>query len=245
MFQYASIKSISVKNGYEFKIPNNVFDVKNLNISSRILEPQDRLVYKYNEKFYHFNKDVFSSSDNTDFYGYFQSYKYFQDYSDMIKKEFSVKPHFEEKAKELVDSCLYSNAKNIGVVSIHVRRGDYLKLKDFHPFVGKKYYDRSMNEILEMGQYSFIVCSDDIEWCKKHITGNNVFYSDSNNSYIDMAIMYLCDHNIVANSSFSWWGAWLNRNPNKIVLYPSVWFGRKCPSDWYDLIPSEWEKMKI
>lgn len=245
MFQYASIKGISVQNGYEFKTSQQKCDIKKLNLSSGNLNKQDKLKNKYQEKFYHFDRSAFAQPDGTDYQGYFQSYKYFQNiYSDILN-EFTVSPLFEKQAVDFVGRCFYGDAKNMGTVSLHVRRGDYLKLPQFHPFCGINYYKKTINEFLELGNYVFIVTSDDIEWCKKNIVGKNIFYSNSKNQFIDLAIMYLCDHNIIANSSFSWWGAWLNRNPNKIVLYPSVWFGPKCPSDWYDLIPPEWEKVEV
>ena len=137
-----------------------------------------------------------------------------------------------------------SNALHTGIVSIHVRRGDYVGLKQFHPFCGKKYYDRCIEYFRTMGNYIFMVCSDDIGWCRQNIKGKDIYFSE-NDVLTDLAIMHKCDHNIIANSSLSWWGAWLNRNPNKLVLYPSIWFGQKCPQDVWDLIPTEWEEIKV
>ena len=245
MFQYATVRSVGIQNGYKMRLPQHNFSLREMGLSMEPLTEQDKMPNKYQEKHFHFDEDVFAVPDGTDFFGYFQSYKYFEEIPEILIKEFSVKEPFELQAKQIVDKCLYSNDKNLGVVSIHIRRGDYVKLQEFHPFCGLNYYKKSIDYMSDMGQYTFIVCSDDIEWCKKNISGPNIYYSESNNSFVDLAIMYKCDHNIVANSSFSWWGAWLNRNPNKMILYPSVWFGPKCPQDWYDLIPSEWEKIEV
>lgn len=243
MFQYAAVKSISIQSGHEFCLPTHEFAVRNMNLSCGTLTC--KLNRKYQERFYHFDENVFSQPDGTDFVGYFQSYKYFESISSIIKNDFTINHAISQKAIRFIKNYFYTNASNIGTVGVHVRRGDYIGLKHFHPFCGAKYYQRAIGEFRDMGNYVFIVCSDDIDWCKQHIVGNNVFYSDSKNPYMDMAIMASCDHNIIANSSFSWWSAWLNNNPNKIVLYPSVWFGPKCPQDWYDLIPLEWKKTEV
>ena len=242
IFQYAAVKSISIQKKYEFKLPPTQMSIKSLNVRCGILNKKLNKIYK--EKHFHYDHSVFMVSDDTDFSGYFQSWKYFDSIKDILEDEFSVDLFRYEKAKRKIEACLYSNDKNIGVVSVHVRRGDYMKLPEHHPFCGIKYYNKAMSEFRALGRYMFYICSDDIGWCKDNIKGNDVVYSE-NDALTDLAIMNLSDHNIIANSSLSWWGAWLNKNPNKIVLYPSVWFGPKCPQDWYDLIPSGWEKTKV
>ena len=89
----------------------------------------------------------------------------------------------------------------------------------------------------------FLVFSDDIEWCKNNITGDNIVYIDSEIDYIDLYLMARCDNNIIANSSFSWWGAWLNKNENKKVVAPTLWFGQVVGEDTNDIIPENWIKI--
>ena len=81
-----------------------------------------------------------------------------------------------------------------------------------------------MNELKkEFSNIKFVILTDDLEWCREHFEGDEFIFSE-NNHFTDMAIMSLCDHNIIANSSFSWWGAWLNKNENKIVYAPKIWY---------------------
>ena len=87
----------------------------------------------------------------------------------------------------------------------------------------------------------FLFFSDDNTWAKENFTGENIMYSDSNSAIIDFAMISQCDHHILANSSFSWWSAWLNKKASKRVIATSNWFGPMGPQDTYDLIPDEWE----
>jgi hypothetical protein len=91
-----------------------------------------------------------------------------------------------------------------------------------------------------MGDVDFIFVSDDMNWVKENFKGNNIFYSDNSEEILDLTLMSICDNNIIANSSFSWWGAFLNENPNKKVIAPSKWFGPEGPSDTQDIYPTEW-----
>jgi hypothetical protein len=89
----------------------------------------------------------------------------------------------------------------------------------------------------------FIVFSDDVEWCKKEFAGENYIVNEIGNPYAEMCAMSLCDHNIMANSSFSWWGSWLNRNPNKKVIAPSRWFGSAMNKNTDDIYCQDWIKI--
>lgn len=143
--------------------------------------------------------------------GYFQSEKY-----------------FSHCRQEIIDAFQIPYKKLDGFVSIHVRRGDYLKYPDKHPVVSDEYLRDAIVYMAEKGYRSFVVCSDDIKYCKEKfdkVSGAEFTYSQNNDHYSDLALMSCCEHNIISNSSFSWWGAWLNQNPSKIVIAPSVWFG--------------------
>lgn len=110
-------------------------------------------------------------------------------------------------------------------VSLHVRRGDYLKFTDVYVQLGWDYYKKALDIIREKAQVdNILVFSDDIEWCMQHIQIKDVFFSCCLHDYCDMYLMSLCTHNIMANSSFSWWGSYLNENPNKIIVAPEKWF---------------------
>lgn len=244
MFQYALLLGVSTIKKYDIKIPNGNYDLLKLNVKKNFLDKNEIINNNFSEKFYHYDGDVFSVSDNTNFRGYFQSYKYFQHAGYLVREYIKCDDKVEEEAQENIYKCIDGNSTCIGIVGIHVRRKDYITLPQHHPVCSIEYYRKSIEYFTSLGNYSFIVVSDDMDWCKKNIVGSNIFYADSNyDKFIDLAIMYKSDHNIIANSSFSWWGAWLNSNPNKIVIYPSVWFGPKCPQDWQDLVPTEWVKI--
>jgi hypothetical protein len=114
--------------------------------------------------------------------------------------------------------------KDKELVSLHVRRGDYL-FPEHHHFcqLDNSYYEEALNDyITEIEKYHFVIFSNDIAWCKNNlIEGDMVTFIDPNSDYIDMILMSLCDHNIIANSSFSWWPAFMNKNPNKKITSPT------------------------
>lgn len=164
--------------------------------------------------------------------GYFQSEKYFSDY----KKE--IIDLFDMSENQLISDYLIGFKKmNVPVTAVHIRRGDYLKNPEFHPVCSIEYYKKAMEE---MGESNFIFISDDIEWVKENFKGHNIWYSNFTDEISDFKLMALCDNNIIANSSFSWWAAYLNKNPNKKVIAPKKWFGPKGPQDTNDIIPSDW-----
>ncbi len=158
--------------------------------------------------------------------GYFQTEKYFKQYRNEITKVFGFK---------------WEPIKN--KVSLHVRRGDYVQGTPFEP-IEMDYITSAINYFREKGYFSFVVFSDDIDWCKKNVNSNlftdcTMEYSEGQSEFSDMHHMQCCEHNIIANSTFSWWGAWLNQNPDKIVVAPTKWFNGVNQ----DLLPEEWIKM--
>jgi len=167
--------------------------------------------------------------------GYYQSVKYFEDYSDDIKMLF----HFPYEIKNKVCEWTFSNFDNF--TSVHVRRGDYISsphMSEFHTNLCKTdYYQKAM----EMIGGNFVFISDDIEWCKKVFKGDNIFYSPFTSELEDLYLMTYCTNNIIANSSFSWWGAYLG--PDGKIIAPNNWFGPLGPKDTQDLIPNNWIKI--
>lgn len=203
--------------------------------------------YYYNEKPYDaiiFNPDMKCIKEGY-YFGYWQSYKYFEDITDKLRNEFNFKILLDLK-----NLSLKSKIENSNSISVHVRRGDYLKEKNkiFQNICTKEYYENAINYIEQhvTNPYYFIF-SNDIDWCKQNFRLKKVMYIDWNNgqdSYKDMQLMSYCKHNIIANSTFSWWGAWLNNNSDKIVCVPEKWFDLPgCETR--DICPSEWVRIKI
>lgn len=162
--------------------------------------------------------------------GYFQSYKYFHHHRKDIQDLYAPTP---EVLKRL------PGVDNISVkVSLHVRRGDYLKYSQHHHNLSLSYY---RNAIDYFKGYKFVVFSDDIEWCKDNFKGDQFTFVEGTDDIQDLYLMSMCKHHIIANSTFSWWGAYLNKSEDKIVVYPDKWFGSlNSHMKTWDLFPEEW-----
>jgi hypothetical protein len=177
--------------------------------------------------------------------GYFQSELYFIKYENEIRELFSE----SEEIKEYIDRKYEKLFSSKQLVSIHVRRGDYVKYPDHHPMLTKYYYRKAIRDFVEKGYRSFFVFSDDIEWCKKNFVGEtfedvDIFYSNNERDIIDMYLMARCGNHIIGNSSFSWWGAWLNPRKNKQVIAPKQWFGKALKGhNTENLLPENWRVM--
>jgi len=173
---------------------------------------------------------------NLKIHGYFQSYKYFDEETIMQKFKFkeSIVSNLREKFKE------YLPARTC---SIHVRRADYLNDYPTHLTLGRDYYGECFDAV-DFETDHYIVCSDDIEWCKENFVGKKFVFVEGQLDYEDMCLMSLCDNNIIANSTFSWWSAFLNANRNKKVLCPDDhrWFGVDHLNA-RDICPIEWVKI--
>jgi len=177
--------------------------------------------------------------------GFWQSEKYFNQYSELIRHDFAFPTPPTGKNKALLLGIDNSNS-----VSIHVRRGDYVSnqtTNQFHGVCSLAYYRKAIKSIKDkVTNPIFYVFSDDPEWCKDNLTiaekTTYISHNSGEKSWEDMRLMSHCKYNIIANSSFSWWGAWLNDNPTKIVIAPQKWFND--PSiDTQDVIPDSWLKM--
>ena len=178
--------------------------------------------------------------------GYWQSYKYFDEIEGILRKDFRFPNILDDKGKSL--SSLISEVNS---VSIHIRRGDFVKnpSNHVHSLCSIDYYRNAIKYIdNKFHENRFFIFSDDIEWVKKNLPMKDNSYFICGNlgrkSYLDMQLMSLCKHNIIANSSFSWWGAWLNKNPNKIIIAPKKWYNNEqMNNQTIDLIPREWVRM--
>lgn len=164
--------------------------------------------------------------------GYFQSEKYFDRKTilDLYKMDDESFIFIKNNIKELFEEeC----------VSIHVRRGDYVHKQERHPVQSMDFYNNAISHFNK--NYKFLVLSDDINWCKQNFKNNNIKFIENLPDYIDLNIMRLCKHNIISNSTFSWWGAWLNENQDKKIISPKNWFGpKKNNCNTKDLIPDVW-----
>jgi len=150
--------------------------------------------------------------------GYFQNEKYFNQYTKDILNLYKIDNITENYLTEKYSTLSFENT-----CSIHVRRGDYVDRQHFHPLQTIEYYKQSISIIGD--DTLFLIFSDDIEWCKINLNFiKNKIFIIGNLDYQDLYLMSKCNHNIIANSSFSWWGAWLNQTKNKKVIYPSLWF---------------------
>lgn len=176
--------------------------------------------------------------------GYWQSERYFSAVADAIRADFTFRLPLSEENKRIAENIAAVNA-----VSLHVRRGDYVSnphTLSVHGVCSIEYYVRAIRHIAErVPDPVFFVFSDDLDWVKEALRIDHpCHYVDHNRgseSYNDMRLMSLCSHHVLANSSFSWWGAWLNPSDTKIVVAPNRWFAR--PVDVSDLLPDGWVRL--
>jgi len=185
--------------------------------------------------FYHCNIPNHIKKNNYILKGFFQSEKYFFHNRNKIIELFGSSKEIKNHIKK------YENILKKNTCSVHIRRGDYIKFPKEHPILKMDYYRKSMGEFNK--NTKFLIFSDDIKWCKDNLKGADLIFIDEPKDYINLFLMSLCDNNIIANSSFSWWGAWLNENPNKKVIAPKNWFGINKKLDIKDLIPNKWKKI--
>lgn len=194
----------------------------------------------YKESHFHFDENTFNIKENTNLQGFFQSEKYFEHIKDIVRQKLQFKNDIKNKALDIINKN-----KKTDIVSIHVRRGDYLGIQNQFPIMEVDFYQNAINEISNNKEYQYFIFSDDIDWCKKVFgEDESIYYVEGNSHYVDLCIMSLCTHNITGNSTFGWWGSWLNSNPNKKVVAPKKWFGPALNHlNTKDLIPKEWIKI--
>lgn len=195
------------------------------------------------EPHFHFSAEMLQVPDKTYLNGYWQSEKYFNIVADCIRDEFKFsKPPIglnNTLAQEIADG-------DTTAISLHVRRGDYVHnqvVNQVHGSCSLAYYHAAIQYVMErVDNPLFYVFSDDMDWVHSHLEmpfpHKLITHNRGESSYEDMRLMSLCKHNIIANSSFSWWGAWLNDNPEKVVVAPKNWFADE--SRPHDLFPIGW-----
>ena len=262
MFQYAALKGIAAHRGYEYTIPpeNPKIQIDNYGLIEAFELSDNKKIGWLNtqydiipEKHFHFDEDLFNTfPDGSGLYGFFQSEKYFKHIEDEIREDFTFKKEWLEPCEEF--------RKDLGdeVIFLHVRRGDpnladkrgfkwaYTQCSSQHPPQPLEYYEKALKEF--DNDMPVVVFSDSIDWVKEQdlfkpdrfmISEQTDKFSDGALvPYIDLCLMTLCDHAIIANSSMSWWGAWLIQNEYKKVVAPKMWFGPAyADKDTKDLYP--------
>lgn len=251
LFQYSTLLSVGYECNYNVEIPKcstyykadyenynySIFD--GFNIKSKIIENFDKIKFNYIESDFSYNSNIFNISDYTNIHGYFQSDKYFLRNHSRILEHLTFKPNVINEADSFFKRL---QIDPLDITSVHVRRGDYLKKTQHHTLQSPDYFKKAINMI---NSKYYLFFSDDIEWCKKVFSKNKrVFFSDITNPFVDLLAMSRCYNNIIVNSSFSWWAAWLNLNKNKQVISPVDWFGPSNKElDTKDLIPESWSKI--
>lgn len=244
MFQYAALKGIAAKHGYEICIPpsanknewtdhqlNKAFKMQTLNALNYQYIDFDRPTVL--EETFCFNENLFNKCpDWITLQGFFQTEKYFKHVREQLLLDFQFHDNILEPAKEVV--CNWTNP-----IALHIRRTDYLTNPN-HTALSLEYYSNALQHFND--DSDVIIFSDDPKWCleQKLFDSDKFMVSETNNNYLDLCLMTLCSSHIIANSSFSWWGAWLS-NSQKVIA-PSGWFGGSNNEhlDTKDIVPEEW-----
>lgn len=196
------------------------------------------------EPYFNYWPEILDVRNDCYLMGYWQSEKYFLDAAQDIRNDFTFKLPLKNRNAELAEQIIHVNA-----VSLHVRRGDYVsnpKTAAVHGFCSLDYYRSAIHFVSDkVKKPHFFIFSDDINWAQENLKPSFpcqfIDHNSGTESYNDMRLMSLCQHHIIANSSFSWWGAWLNPSPKKIVIAPKKWFASAV--NVQDLLPSGWVKL--
>ena len=264
MFQYAAVRGIAANRGFEWMIPRpdnygdsnyGLFDcfemssIEEKNFGH--LNAQSIATGQF-----HFSKEFFDGCpDNVNLHDYFTTEKYFANVKDVIKKDFTFKKEILEPCKEIVDELE-------NPIFMHVRRGDYVVNPSAHPMCPISYYEKALEVFDENSPV--LVFSDSIEWCKEQdfFQGDRFMLSEYDEKYsqtadtllgkqntlipyFDLCMMTLCNGGIIANSTMSWWGAWLMENKTQPIVAPKPWFGTHYNDyNMNDLLPDGWVEVE-
>ena len=245
MFQYASLRGMAARKGYDFGIPPSnfenewenhqlfqVFELPHLPRQNiRLLDNGHAPVIQ--EKKFTYDRELHDLCPNeVSLWGFFQSEKYFKDIEQSIREDFTFK-------EEILSPCTEMGNSFDNAISLHVRRTDYIPNKANHFNLGLDYYEKALSNFDK--DRTVVVFSDDPKWCNEQdiFSGDRFLISESDDNAIDLCLMTFCTAHILANSSFSWWGAWLA--DSKDVIAPSTWFGpNNAHKSIEDLIPERW-----
>lgn len=212
-----------------------------IRLKRKLYHPQDCI----EKKFQYSSTNLLNAGKYTYLEGYWQCEKYFKQIRNQLLNDFAPAQQLSERTLLLLKEINSTDS-----VSIHIRRGDYVlnsSTNDYHGTCSIDYYRTAVNRILaNLTNPRFFIFSDDIVWAKENLNiWSNMYFVDHNDmehAWEDLILMSNCAHNIIANSTFSWWAAWLNNNPYKIVIAPEKWFNN-AKLDYRDVVPVEWVKI--
>ena len=255
MFQYATLRGIADEHGYEFTIPESdfqdewndhqlfdAFKLPHLKNRGKVVDQylQERQ-FNYDEKLF------YQCPDDVSLHGYFQTERYFSNIADSIKEDFTFHDEVIENCKEVIEDME-------SPISLHVRRTDYVEKSQDHPPCSLDYYKEALTHFDSLedesegrgGERQVIIFTDDIPWCKSQelFSGDRFLISETEDNVYDLCLMTMCKGHIIANSSFSWWGAWLADSEK--VIAPKRWFGTTgytAKNNTEDIVPDRWIKI--
>ncbi len=201
----------------------------------------------YKESSFAYEQEITDKKTPIYLEGYWQSERYFSEIAQTLRREFIPKQLLDEKNQAMI-KLIHSFGPR--AVSVHIRRGDYVSDPDtahYHGCCSVEYYRASVAYIAsQVVDPQFFIFSDDLDWVRQNLSleceMTLVDVNDTERGVSDMVLMNACRHHIIANSSFSWWGAWLNPNPDKLVVAPRRWFA-SAKHNTHDLIPASWVKL--
>jgi len=255
LFQYAMARRISIINNEPIKLdifPFQQYKLRNYSLmhfniveSFATIEEIQAIFAAgrvIRESYFHFDPQILKAPGNIYLDGYWQTEKYFKDIQATIREEFLIKTPSEQ-----IDLAAAYKIMGCNSISLHIRRADYVTNPDankVHGCCSMEYYRRAIIKMASVvNDPHFFIFSDDIKWSQANVTIDypTTFVSQNgpDKNYEDLRLMSLCKHHIIANSSFSWWGAWLSTNKNKIVIAPNRWF-QVTDIDTKDIIPENW-----
>ena len=262
MFQYASMRGIASVKGFDWVVPPENYDhtanyalfetFKMTNVQDKNIGFVEGEILK--ETIHCYDKNLVDGcSDNTNLDGFFQTEKYFENIVDEIRSDFTFKDEYLKPCKEFIDSL------DTTPIFLHVRRGDAIGKEHYHPVAPMSYYVEALKRFDK--DTPCFVFSDDIDWCKSQelFKSDRFLFNDNIERYdyqsmdgsgsmqytllphVDLCLMSLCSGAIIVNSSFSWWGAWLQNNRGKVIA-SKPWFGPSASDlDTSDVVPDHWE----
>lgn len=261
MFQYAAARGLAARHGTSVALDARGALARGEGVLTRVFDlpltdaaplPPDRSTHPLRYALWRatsssfqrehglgYNRKIESFPDGSYLHGYWQSERYFVHVADTLRADFTF-PAFSSQANAEMAARIAAGPS----VSMHVRRGDYLTLSA-HVLCDQAYYEAALERVVQglESDPTVYVFSDDPEWAKANLPlplpKVVVDFNDADTDYEDMRLMSLCQHNIIANSSFSWWSAWLNANPDKRIAGPARWFGDPQLSN-PDILPDSW-----
>jgi hypothetical protein len=245
LFQFAAIYGYSRENNKDYSVENWICVRSGKDFKSYFEGPFSKtpinpeiVEINYVETDFDYNEIPYIK-ENINIWGYFQSEYYFKKYADEIID--ILQPRIDLLLELKIK---YSDIDFKKTASLHIRRGDYLILRDYYnQLTIDNYYSKAIEHLTNNGVENILIFSDDIKWCKENFKSDNFYFSEENSEIEDLFLMSFCAHNVIANSSFSWWGAYLNKNKGKIVIAPKKWWGTTNNMNENTIIPESWVRL--